>query len=133
MSNGQELQVQEKRALEKKDEATAPVRTYMPPTDIYEIEDALIVAMEMPGVEKDHLEVSLENDVLSVSGRIDIGKYENLHPVYTEYNVGHFRRTFDVSSSRIDRDRISAEVKDGVLTLRLPKAEASKLRKISIG
>ena len=113
MANGQELHVQEKRALEKKDEATVPVRTYVPPTDIYEIEDALIVVMEMPGVEKDHLEVSLDNDVLSVSGRIDIGKYENLQPIYTEYNVGHFRRTFDVSSSRIDRERISAEVNDG--------------------
>jgi HSP20 family molecular chaperone IbpA len=86
----------------------------------------------MPGVEKDQLEISLEHDVLSVSGRIDIGKYENLQPVYTEYNVGHFRRTFDVSSSRIDRDRISAEVNDGVLTLRLPKAEAAKMRRIAI-
>jgi len=132
MSTGQELQVQEKRALERKDEATAPVRAYVPLTDIYEMEDALIVVMEMPGVEKDQLEISLEHDVLSVSGRIDIGKYENLQPVYTEYNVGHFRRTFDVSSSRIDRDRISAEVNDGVLTLRLPKAEAAKMRRIAI-
>jgi HSP20 family protein len=132
MSNGQELQVQEKRALERKDEATAPVRAFVPLTDIYELENALVVVMEMPGVEKDQLEISLEHDTLSVSGRIDIGKYENLKPVYTEYNVGHFRRTFDVSSSRIDRDRISAEVNDGVLTLRLPKAEAAKMRKIAI-
>lgn len=133
MSNGQELQVQEKRALERRDETTTPVRSFVPPTDIYEMEDALIVVMEMPGVEKDQLEISLENAVLSVNGRIDISKYENLQPIYTEYNVGHFRRTFDVSSSRIDQDRISAEVNDGILTLRLPKAEAAKARKISIG
>jgi HSP20 family protein len=132
MQTGHELQVQKKRTLEHKDEATAPVRAFVPMTDIYETENGLTVVMEMPGVEKDQLEVSLENDVLSVSGRIDLEKYQDLQPVYTEYNVGNFRRSFDVSSSRIDRDHISAEVADGVLTLRLPKTESAKPRKIAI-
>jgi HSP20 family protein len=132
MPSGQELQVQEKRELQKKDETTIPVRTFVPTTDIFETADALTVVMEMPGVTRDHLEVSVENNVLSVSGRIDLAKYEKMQPVYTEYNIGHYRRTFDLAASRIDQDRIAAQMTDGVLTLTLPKAEQAKPRKISV-
>ena len=59
MAPGQELEVQQKRELTKKDEATIPARIFLPNTDIYETEDALIVVMEMPGVEKDHTELTL--------------------------------------------------------------------------
>lgn len=132
MAPGQELQVQEKRELQKKDETTIPARTFMPTTDIFETSEALKVVMEMPGVDKANLDVSVENDVLSVSGRIDLSKYEKLQPVYTEYNIGHYRRTFNLSSSRINQDRIAAEMKDGVLTLTLPKVEQAKPRRISV-
>ena len=132
MAPGQELQVQEKRELQKKDETTIPARTFVPTTDIFETDDALRVVMEMPGVDRANLEVNVENDVLSVSGRIDLSKYEKLQPVYTEYNIGHYRRTFNLSSSRINQDRIAAEMKDGVLTLTLPKVEQAKPRKISV-
>ena len=133
MAPGQELQVQEKRELQKKDETTIPARTFVPTTDIFETNDALKVVMEMPGVDRANLEVNVENDVLSVSGRIDLSKYEKLQPVYTEYNIGHYRRTFNLSSSRINQERIAADMKDGVLTLTLPKAEQAKPRKISVG
>ena len=132
MGPGQDLQVQEKRELQKKDETTIPARTFMPTTDILETNDALTVVMEMPGVDKDNLDVNVENDVLSVSGRIDLSKYEKLQPVYTEYNIGHYRRTFNLSSSRINQDRIAAEMKEGVLTLTLPKVEQAKPRRISV-
>jgi HSP20 family protein len=132
MGPGQDLQVQEKRELQKKDETTIPARTFVPTTDIFETNDALKIVMEMPGVDKANLDVNVENDVLSVSGRIDLSKYEKLQPVYTEYNIGHYRRTFNVSSSRVDQDRIAAEMKDGVLTLTLPKVEQAKPRRISV-
>ena len=74
MVPGQELEVQQKRELTKKDEATISVGNLLPNTDIYETEDGLIVVMEMPGVEKDHTELTLEDGVLSVSGRIDFSK-----------------------------------------------------------
>ncbi len=132
MAPGNELQVQEKRELQKKDETTVPARTFLPTTDIFETDDALKVVMEMPGVDKSDLDVDLENDVLSVSGRIDLAKYEKLQIVYTEYNIGHYRRTFDLSSSRVNQERIAAEMKDGVLTLKLPKVEQAMPRKISV-
>ena len=132
MAPGQDLQVQEKRELQKKDEATIPVRTFLPTTDIFETEDALTVVMEMPGVDKANLDIHVENDVLSVSGRIDLAKYEKLAPIYTEYNIGHYRRTFHLGSSRINQERIAAEMKDGVLRLILPKVEQAKPRRITI-
>ena len=133
MAPGQDLQVQEKRELQKKDEGTIPVRTFLPTTDIFETEDALTVVMEMPGVDKANLEINVENDVLNVSGRIDLAKYEKLAPVYTEYNIGHYRRTFTLTSSRINQERIAADIKDGVLRLTLPKVEQAKPRSIQIG
>jgi HSP20 family protein len=88
--------------------------------------------MEMPGVEKKDINVSLENDVLRVDGQIDFAKYEGMEPVYTEYNVGPYTRAFTVSD-KIDQEKISAQVEDGVLTLTLPKAKEALLRRISIG
>jgi HSP20 family protein len=128
----QELQVQQKRELEKTQEATIPARIYVPHTDIFETEQALTIVAEMPGVEKAKVEISIEDGVLTIQGQIDFSKYQDLRPVYTEYSVGHYRRSFSVSS-RIDQGRISAEMSDGVLTLVLPKAEEAKPRRIAIG
>lgn len=133
MAPGQELQVQKKRELQKKEESTVPARTFVPTTDIYESDQALTLVMEMPGVDKSNIDVGVENDVLTVAGRVDFSKYEKLQPVYTEYMIGHYRRSFSLSPSRIDQDEIRAETKDGVLTLTLPKAEQAKPRKITIG
>jgi HSP20 family protein len=88
--------------------------------------------MEIPGVEKKDLDVHLENDVLRIEGRIDVSKYEGLEPLYSEYNVGHFARSFTLSN-QIDGKRIAAAVDNGVLTLTLPKAEESRPRRIPIG
>jgi HSP20 family protein len=132
MASAQELEVQQKRALEKKDEATVPARIYLPTTDIFETENALMVVMEMPGVVNEHADITVEDNVLTVTGRIDFSKYEKLQPVYTEYNIGHFQRSFSLAPSSIDEHRITAEMKDGVLTLTLPKAERVKARKIEL-
>jgi HSP20 family protein len=97
MSPAQELEVQRKRELEKKEESTIPARVFLSNTDIFETEDALTVVMEMPGVDRDHADITVEDNVLSVAGRIDFSKYEKMQPVYTEYNVGHYRRSFSLT------------------------------------
>ena len=132
MATGQELEAKEKRELQRKDESTIPARMFLPTTDIYETEQALTVVMEMPGVDKANLDINIENDVLSVAGRIDFSKYENLQPVYTEYNIGHYHRSFNLAPNRVDQEKIKAEIKDGVLTLTLPKAEQAKPRRIAV-
>jgi HSP20 family protein len=128
----QELSVREKKELVAKEEKTTPGRYYIPYADIYETDDALGVVLEMPGVEKKDLNVALENDVLRVEGQIDFTKYKDLEPVYTEYNVGHYARSFTLSN-KVDQEKISANLEDGVLTLTLPKAKHAQPRKIAIG
>ena len=131
MADKQELQVQQKREVDKAQESTIPTRAYMPTADIFETEDALTVVLEMPGVSKDNVDVSVENGVLTIEGRIDFQKYEGLQPVYGEYNVGPYRRGFRISS-QIDQNKIAAEMRDGVITLTLPKAEEAKPRRITV-
>jgi HSP20 family protein len=132
MATAQELALRDKKELVSKEEKTVPGRYYVPYSDIYETNEALCVVMEMPGVEKKDLDVALENDVLRVDGRIDFSKYEGMEPVYTEYNVGHYTRSFTLSN-KIDQERISAQLDDGVLTLTLPKAKEARPRRVSIG
>ena len=131
MVSKQELQVQQKRQVEDKEEATIPVRQFLPNTDIYETETALTVVLEMPGVEKTNVEVAVEGGVLKVYGQIDFSKYEGLQPIYTEYNIGHYARSFRLSS-KIDQTKIEAQMNDGVLSLVLPKVEEAKPRAISV-
>jgi len=131
MASSQEVAVQQKKEVERKEEQTVPARYYVPPTDIYETENALTVTMEMPGIEKKHLTVNLEGDALRVEGRIDFSKYDGLKPVYAEYNVGHYSRAFTISD-RIDPEGISAVLDDGVLTLTLKKAQKAMPRRIAI-
>ena len=131
MARSQELEVQEKKELVSKEEKTVPARYYMPNTDIYETDDALIVVMEIPGVEKKDMDIHIENDVLRVEGRVNFGNYEGMEPLYTEYNVGHFARAFTLSSM-IDQQQITAKIEDGVLTLTLKKAREAMPRRITI-
>lgn len=131
MAAKQELQVQQKRELETKEETTVPTRTYLPAADIFETGDALHVILEMPGVEKTNVDVTVEDGVLKVEGRLDFSKYKNLAPLYTEYNVGHYARSFRLSS-KIDQNEIGAELNDGVLALTLPKVEEARPRIIQI-
>ena len=131
MASTQELQVQQKRELENKEETTIPARIFVPAADIYEADNDLTVILEMPGVEKNNVDIRVEDGVLSVEGRLDLAKYQGLQPLYTEYNIGHYARTFRLSS-KIDQNKIAAEMKDGVLALKLPKVEEAKPRTIQV-
>ena len=132
MAQSQALQSQEKKELVSKDAGTVPVRYFVPTTDIFETEDALTVVMEVPGVGSDAIDITTENDVLKIEAKIDPAKYDGMGPLYTEYNVGHFARSFTLSN-KIDRQQIGAKLEDGVLTLTLKKAKEAVPRKISVG
>jgi len=131
MAQSQALEVQDKKELVSKDETTTPVRYFVPTTDIFETEDALTVVMEVPGIDKEAVDINVENDVLKVEAKIDPAKYEGMEPLYTEYNVGHFARSFTLSN-KIDRQHISAQLQDGVLTLTLKKAKEAMPRRIAL-
>jgi HSP20 family molecular chaperone IbpA len=131
MSGAQDLAVREKQELANKEEKTTPGRYFVPAADIFETGEALTVVLEMPGVEKKNVSIALENDVLRVDGQIDFSNYQGMEPVYTEYNVGHYTRGFTFSN-KIDRDKISAQLDSGVLTLTLPKAKDALPRRITL-
>ena len=126
------LEVQEKKELVQDGEKTVPAKYYAPYTDIYETADALTVIMEMAGVEKENIDIQIENDVLQVEGRVDLSSYADMQPAYSEYALGNYSRSFGLSS-KIDREGITAGMVDGVLTLRLPKAQEAQPRRIEIG
>ena len=108
-----------------------PGRTYVPNVDIYESADSLWLRADMPGVDDQSLEVDLADGVLSLFGRVNVKEYENVQPVYTEYNIGNYARRFTLSKD-IDTDRITARMINGVLELQLPKAERAKPRRLAI-
>jgi HSP20 family molecular chaperone IbpA len=126
-----EIQPQAKKEVERQAEATAAGKHYVPYADIYETPDGLTLIMDMPGVTRDRVQVTLDQDRLTIEGHVDHDRYDGLEPLYTEYNVGHFTRTFSLSRS-IDREGITADIQDGVLTLRLPVVEEAKPRRIEV-
>jgi HSP20 family protein len=126
-----EVALQEKRELSPAQERTEAGKFFSPYTDIYETKDVVIVAMEVPGVAKSDIDIRLDKGQLTITSNIDSKRYEGLEPIYSEYNVGNFVRSFTLST-KIDRDAIAASVADGVLTVRLPKAAEAVAKRIAI-
>ncbi|MDZ4819608.1 MAG: Hsp20/alpha crystallin family protein [Planctomycetota bacterium] len=115
--------------------STSPVvegEYYRPDVDILERADDFLVHVDVPGAASEEIDVQFQDGALTVIAPVP-GRILNLgKPIRTEYGMGAFQRTFRVNE-RIDASRISANYRDGVLTLQLPKADAAKPRKIEIG
>ncbi len=105
--------------------------TIEPPVTVYEVDDHVVVEIEMPGVEKDKIEVTLERDELTVAGWRKPEEDANVEILHQERPYGCFRRTFVLSES-LDSSKINAVYENGVLKLTLAKAEAAKPKKIAI-
>lgn len=124
------IQKQEARDLEGA-ERTRTRRVYIPRVDIYETGDAVILLADMPGVSEEDVDITLEKNVLSITGYVQATEREGYSLAYSEYSEGDYERTFALSDE-VDRNRIEATMKDGVLKLVLPKAEEVKTRKIAV-
>ncbi len=107
------------------------VKTFVPRVDIYETKEALFIIADMPGVDEKSVDVELEKNNLIITGHVSIDEEKDRSIVYSEYEVGDYERSFTLSDE-IDREKICATVKDGVLRLELPKAEKVKPKKIAI-
>jgi HSP20 family molecular chaperone IbpA len=103
---------------------------FSPRIDIWETADELVLQADMPGVAANDLDVQFENGELRIQGKVG-PRYDQVSFLYTEYGIGDFFRTFTIGES-IDPRQISAELKDGVLTLHLPKSEKVKPRRIEV-
>jgi len=112
-------------------EKTAGGIVYTPCVDLKDAEDEFVVYADMPGVDPKGIEVSLEGEILTITGKVVPLEIGGLPLIYREYNTGDYELAYRLSDN-VDRDKITAVIKDGVLTLTLAKAEAVKPRKIEI-
>jgi HSP20 family molecular chaperone IbpA len=114
----------------RRGEMTQDVATYIPQVDILENDDEIVLFADMPGVETENLDIQFEDRQLTIHGRVEWPQTD-MNFIGGEYGVGDFYRTFAIGEA-IDVENISAEIKNGVLTLHLPKSEAAKPQKIAV-
>lgn len=113
-------------------EETAPLMAWTPACDIYETDKDIVLMLEIPGVKKEEVKVSLENNMLMIHGERrfeEESKRENFHRV--ERNYGEFLRSFALPPT-VEPEKIFAEFKEGLLTIRLPKREEAKPKMITV-
>jgi len=113
-----------------REETRSQERYVTPPVDIYENGDGLVVKADLPGVAKENLDVRVENGLLTIqtkTAQVTAGGA----PIYREYELVNFFRQFELSD-KVDQQKISADLNHGVLTLKLPRAEEAKPKRIDV-
>ncbi len=125
-----QLQVQEKQSARIQGETTKNETYYAPQVDIYETEKEVIVVADMPGVQPEGVDLSLEDNILTIQGRREEVAHSG-RMVLEEYEPGHYLRRFTVAET-IDQEGIEASLADGVLRVRLPKTAPAQPKKIAV-
>ena len=105
--------------------------TFIPRSDIFETEEAVVVTLDMPGVSEKEFDITLEKSILTINALSWNNAPNDYSLSFAEFEAGNYERSFRLTD-KIDRDRIQAVYADGVLKLTLPKAEEAKARKISV-
>lgn len=103
----------------------------LPPVDVFEDETGIIVYADLPGVAGERLNLQVDQNTLLIEGEVDVDLPEGIQPLYAEVRTRGFRRSFALSSE-LDPDRVEANLKDGVLRLRLPRKTPYQPRKIQV-
>jgi HSP20 family molecular chaperone IbpA len=130
-SESKSLQAREKAALATPAEQLKAGPVFSPAIDIFESEKEITLLADMPGVKASTLSIDLKENVLSLSGDVEAPEGPSEVDVLREYRTGRYFREFNLSQL-IDQSKIDAELKDGVLHLKLPKVEKAKPRKIAV-
>jgi HSP20 family protein len=123
----------QKKEAEKpeKGELTRARKIYTPAVDIIERKEDIMVVADMPGVDQNSVDITLDKDVLTIYGKVDFPAPEKHSLAFSEYGLGDYQRSFTLTNE-VDREKIQASVKNGVLRIVLPKAAAVKTRKIAV-
>jgi HSP20 family protein len=127
----QELKVRQKQEVQRQGETTKQEKYFVPAVDIFETETEVTVVAEMPGVGPEGVEVTLEDDLLIISGRMQDDDPPEARLLLQEYDQGHYQRRFTVAET-IDQENINATVSMGLLKIVLPKIKPPKPRKIEV-
>lgn len=123
-SNGEVSRVQDGRAFSSES-------ALRPDVDILETDDGITLQADMPGVSKDRLNLRIDGSNLLVEGRIGITPQEQMEPLYADVRSAVYRRNF-LLSNEFEADKIDANLKDGVLTVRIPKRAELRPRRIEV-
>lgn len=126
----QELKIQERKAAHSGGETTKNEAYFAPQVDIFESDTDVIVIADMPGVTTDGVDLSLEDNVLTIQGQRVLAKQPG-RVLLEEYESGHYLRRFTVAET-IDQDKIEASLADGVLRVRLPKTAPAQPKRIEV-
>jgi HSP20 family molecular chaperone IbpA len=119
--------VQEQAVVER----TKNRRVYLPKVDIVEAKDAIVLYADVPGVDESSVDVTIEKNVLNISGTVNVSEIKGKSVAYAEYDVGDYDRSFTISTD-IEREGVEALVKNGVLKLVLHKSPEAAVRKITV-
>jgi len=125
----QEMVKGEARVPAQREETRSTGRNLIPTVDIFESEEALTLVADMPGVDKDGLDINLEKGVLTIKGNVNLEDRGN--PLMREFSYAGYYRQFKLSE-HIDAEKTNAQLTNGVLTLNIPKAESAKPKRIEI-
>jgi HSP20 family protein len=131
MTEQELVEIQKNENSEEETERTRECRCFLPKTDIFEDKDAIHVNLDMPGINENAIEITLEKNILNVRGYSQVQERGKFSPVLQEYESGDYERSFRISH-QVDRDNIEAIYKDGVLMLNIPKIEEAKTKKITV-
>ena len=124
--------VQESRAdATRSESARRDSQAMTPRVDVLEDDSGITLVADMPGVSKESLEIKVENDALSIEGAISAATPQALEATYAELRIARYRRSFTLSRE-LDAGHIEAQLKDGVLRLRIPKHEQARPQRISV-
>jgi len=122
----------EKTDVARKEEARAAAESaLMPPVDVFEDATGITLLADLPGVPKDRLHLQVEAETLTIEGEVALEVPEGMEATHAEVNLPRYRRVFTLSRE-LDTDKVSAEFRNGVLTLRIPKAEHAQPRRIEV-
>jgi HSP20 family protein len=125
-------EVEPSRPMEERPDAAAPQHdVFTPPIDIFETDEGLVLHADLPGVTIETLELQVQNNKLTLFGRVKAQAPTGAKPVHLEYEVGDFLRSF-ILSDNVDHDRIRAKLNGGVLEIALPKAPEAAPRLIPV-
>ncbi len=131
MSDTQREMMKKEASAPEGVERTKPRRVFKPDVDIIEQKDNTVLTADLPGVDEHSLDITLEKNVLTIKGSVEQKIPAGFRLAYGEYEVGDYERVFTLSDE-VDKDRIQASIRNGVLRLVLPKAAAAKARKITV-
>ena len=132
MSNDTRVQTTSRTEPQPRGDQRQPdTRAMLPRVDVFEDDTGITLLADLPGVPKDQLELKVDGDSLLMEGQVMPGTPDRLEPVYAEVRVPRYRRVFTLSRE-LDPSRIEANLKDGVLNLRIPKQEHAQPRRIQV-